>query len=120
MTTKKRILLIAALPLAIVVTFGVLALLPPRPGITKANFDRIQAGMKKTEVEQIFGGKGKSSPFRALVVRRDFDGGAVMCWDSDIGSWAGILFVDECVLEKQWHNSNETILDRIRRWLHLR
>jgi hypothetical protein len=39
--TKKHLLLIASLPVAIAVTFGVVALLPPRPGVTKANFDRI-------------------------------------------------------------------------------
>ena len=38
MTTKKRLLLLATLPLAIAVTLGVLAMLPPSPGVTKANF----------------------------------------------------------------------------------
>ena len=58
--TKRSLLLIASLPLTIAVTLGVLAMLPaifpPKPGVTKANFDRIEKGMTMTEVEAIFGG----------------------------------------------------------------
>ena len=109
MTTKKRILLIAALPLAIVVTFGVLAMLPPSPGVTKANFDRIQEGMTKAEVEEIFGGKGVP-----LWTSRE------LLWASDDGSEVEVDFgVVGCVQTKIWVSSNETILDKIRRWLHL-
>jgi hypothetical protein len=46
MTTTKRLLLIAALLLIVAaVILGVLSLLPPDPGVTKANFDRIEKGM---------------------------------------------------------------------------
>lgn len=44
MATKKRLFLIAALPLTIAVTIGMLAILPPRPDEMKAKFDRIQTG----------------------------------------------------------------------------
>jgi hypothetical protein len=43
--TKKRLLLIASLPAAIVVTLGILAVLPAQPGVSKTNFDRIETGM---------------------------------------------------------------------------
>src|ERR1017187_4650698 len=56
MATKKRLILIASLPLTIAVTVGVLALLPPSPGVTKANFDRIQDDMTNADVKQILGG----------------------------------------------------------------
>ena len=57
--TKKRLILIAALPLVIVaVTLGVLAMLPPGPGVTKANFDRIEKGMTLAQVELLLGGTG--------------------------------------------------------------
>jgi hypothetical protein len=56
--TKKRRALIAILTLTIAVILGVLAMLPPRPGVTKANFDRIEKGMTLAEVEEIFGEKG--------------------------------------------------------------
>jgi hypothetical protein len=55
MATKKRLLLIAVPPLSIAVTLGVLAMLPPGPGVTKANFDRIEKEMTRAEVEQVFG-----------------------------------------------------------------
>jgi hypothetical protein len=59
--TGKRLILIASVPLVIVVTLGVLALLPPddRPGVTKANFDRIEKWMTKAQVEEIFGREGR-------------------------------------------------------------
>ena len=49
--TKKRLLLIACLPLTVAVTLGVLAMLPPRPGVTKTNFGRMEIGMTRVEVE---------------------------------------------------------------------
>jgi hypothetical protein len=109
--TKKRLLLFASLPLAIVVALGVLAMIPPSPGVTKANFDRIEKGMTMAEVEEILGGKGKS--FHE-------DDKALMYWDADDGSLALIRFVDNCVPDKTWYDSDETIPDKIRRWLHLR
>jgi hypothetical protein len=59
--TKKRLLLIAALPLALAVIIGVLAMLPTRPGVTSTNFDRIEDGMLLEEVEAIFGRPGEWS-----------------------------------------------------------
>ncbi len=109
--TKKRLLLIASLPLVIVVTLGVLAMLPPRPGVTKANFDRIEKGMTRAEVEQIFDGKGEMARLHAIVEGN---------WGADDGSFAIIEFLEGCVVRKSWHDSDETILDKIRRWLHLR
>ena len=108
--TKKRLLLLAFLPLVIVVTLGVLAILPPSPGVTKANFDRIEKGMTKAEVEEIFGGKGEL--FHE-------DDKALMYWDADDGSVAWIRFQGDCVDGKGWLDSDEPILDKIRRWLRL-
>jgi hypothetical protein len=110
--TTKRLLLIATLPLAaLALTVGVLAMLQPddRPGVTKANFDRIEYGMTKEQVEEIFGREGVPlwSPRELL-------------WASDDGSEIEVDFgVVGCVQNKIWVSSNETILDKIRRWLHL-
>jgi outer membrane protein assembly factor BamE (lipoprotein component of BamABCDE complex) len=69
MAKKKRLLLIASLPLTIALTLGVLAMLPPPPGVTKANFDRIQEGMTRAEVEEIFGKPPLSDhPFRQRIL----------------------------------------------------
>ena len=108
MAPKKRLLLIASLPLTIVVTLCVLAMLPPSPGVTKANFDRIEKGMTKAEVEQIFGEKGE---WDAEIDR--------LVWQADDGTWACVWFIDGCVTQTNWLNPNETLLEKIRRWLHL-
>jgi hypothetical protein len=123
MTTKKRrLLLIAAVPLTIAVILGVLAMLPPGSGVSKANIDRIEKGMTLAQVEEIFGEKrklmgnlGGSLPF-APDARDD----PLFQRDAAAGSSAIIEVVDDCVTRKLWLLSDETILDKIRRWLHLR
>jgi hypothetical protein len=111
--TKKRFLLLASVPLVIVVTLGVPAVLPPNtcPGVTKANFDRIQEGMTKAEVEGIFGREGIM-----LGIERP----VMVLWETSDGSRTCITFKDNCVRDKNWNDSDETTLDKIRRWLHLR
>jgi hypothetical protein len=54
---KKKWWIIAAATIAgcIGLVLGVLTLLPPRPGVTKENFDRIEVGMARAEVEALFG-----------------------------------------------------------------
>jgi hypothetical protein len=113
MTKKKRLLLLASLPLAIAVTLGVLALLPPRLGVTKANFDRIEIGMTKAEVEAIF---GERSTFEAFV-KPSSDR---YSWQSDGGAqaWVYTTAGDNAVRNKVWLESAETIPNKIRRWLH--
>ncbi len=112
--TKKRFLLIAAVPLAIAVTLGVLALLPARPTVTKANFDRIDTGMTLAEVEQILGKKGE------LALNETQNQDRLTVWAADDGSKAYICSSDDCVTIALWNSSNETLLEKIRRWLHLR
>ena len=47
----------AATALCVGIALGVLAVLPSGPGVTKANFDRIEEGMTRAEVDELFGGK---------------------------------------------------------------
>jgi hypothetical protein len=113
--TKKRLLLIAAVPLAIVVTLaigvtlGVLVMLPPRPGVTKANFDSIKPGMKKAEVEEIFGREAQRMiPILDVGFPKPplFVPGAVLAvWVTDNRSGAYITFRDDCVTHATWHDS---------------
>jgi len=107
MATKTRLLLIASLPVTIALTFGVLSILPPRPGVTRTNFDRIENGMTRAEAEEIFGEKATGW-------------GEPRLWIANDVSMASIDITDDCVKGKEWHQFNETILDKIRRWLHLR
>ena len=110
--TKGRLLLIGLFPLAVVVALGVIAILPSGPGVTKSNFDRIENGMTTGEVEAIFGREGSIPVMHEhMWVRWSANDGS--------GSVAWIGFVDNCVERKEWLDSDATILDRIRRVLHL-
>jgi hypothetical protein len=139
---KKRLLLVASLPVTIAVILGVLAMLPPddRPGVTKANFDRIEEGMTRAEVEEIFGrpsdkiegltraeieltraeieqmaGGGKAEEFLIRIGPNNS-----RSWTANDGAEAEIYFKNDCVTGKLWLDSHGTFLDKIRRWLHLR
>jgi hypothetical protein len=120
MMTKKRLTLLAVLPLTIVVIFGVLAMLPPRSGVTKANFDRIKDGMDRTEVEEILGGKAHKIQPTHRVKGMPGPGVMVAFWGADDGSGVWITFMAGGVAGKHWQDSTETIPDKIRRWLHLK
>ena len=77
---KKRLLLIVGGMAAFVgLTLGVLALLPPKPGVTKENYDRIEVGMTRGEVEQIFG--GPANRFQPWVAARRLIERASPCVD---------------------------------------
>ena len=115
MATKKRLILIAAMLLAVfAVTLSILVLLPPSPGVTKANFDRIEKGMTVAEVEEIFG-RGANIVTRDVVEKND----RFRAWSEADGSRADIYFMDSFVTDKHWWESNETLFDKIRRWTHL-
>lgn len=113
--TKKRRCLIAACVLAacVGVVWAVLALLPPQPGVTKVNFDRIEDGMSISEVEQILGGPGVA--FHGFANRPP----ATFVWTGDGESLAFVEFTDNSVRGKTWRPSTETIFEKVRRWLHL-
>ena len=117
MMTKKCLALIAILLLTIIAIFGVLAVLPPRPGVTKSNFDRIQKGMTPAEVEAVFGVK----PLPVLHVSGAGNNQRLF-WHGDDGAMASVYFINgsiERVEDQVWSPSEETILDKIRRWFHL-
>jgi hypothetical protein len=115
--TRRRLLLIASLPLAVVVVFGVLAMLPARPGVTKANFDRIEVGMATTDVENLFGVAGDAIAFGNPP--RPRDQAYSLYWFANDGSVAWVRFADDRTTDKKWEQSRETTIGRIRRWLRL-
>ena len=118
--TRKRLLLIASLPLAIAVTLGVLALLPPSPGVNKANFDRIEKGMTRAEVEAIFGGPSESKTYTTVGEITTITDVWGQIEQGKCVGLANVNFQDEMVVDKEWHSVPETLLDKFRRWLHLR
>jgi len=108
MTRKRRYVISAAVLAACVgIALGVLAMLPPHPGVSKANYDRIEVGMPRAAVEAILG-----KPAEEV-------GRFASHWAADDGTWISILFRDDEVKETRFYESHETILDKFRRWLGL-
>jgi len=110
---KRLLLLIASLPLAVAISLGVLAMLPGS-GVTKANFDRIERGMRLADVEKILGGKARKVGIWSAPDREEEHD-----WIAEDGSWASFLIHDGCVRDSLWMDSTETPLQRMLRWLHL-
>jgi hypothetical protein len=55
---RRRTLLVALAGLAVVVAAGVVVLRPRQDRVTRANYDRIQIGMSRADVETILGPPG--------------------------------------------------------------
>jgi hypothetical protein len=110
---KKRLLLTAGL-LVMLASAGFVIMLAVQdsPGVTKANLDRIEEGMTRKEVEAIFGCQGaQTRPYRR---------GSVIKWLAEDGGSATVDFdLDGFVRGTDWTDANETILQKLRRWLHL-
>jgi hypothetical protein len=102
--TRVRYILAAIFTLA-VVGFVTVALWPPSPGVTHANFDRIQDGMTVAEVEAIMG-----KPDQRLGTERQW-------WTLPSGNSATVVYSEELVTEKIWPDADETIVRKIWRWL---
>jgi hypothetical protein len=91
---------------------------PPQPGVTKANFDRIEKGMSYAQVDAILGERSLLQ-----MVQGSFTSSLMYhqhSWWNDDGACAHIVFsLDDEVTDKTWHPSTETITDKLRRWLSL-
>ena len=122
--TKKRLFLIGGfLAACVCLPLGIIAVMPPGPGVTKANFDRIQEGMTKPEVQAILGEGSMPSFFHG-----DMHGGFMtsQTYTGADGSEASIWFAGKegheeegCVFDKTWRESTETPFQRICHWLHI-
>jgi hypothetical protein len=98
----------------VALALAVLATLPPRAGVTKANYDRIEEGMTLAEVQELFGKAGfvfHGYPNKPALA---------YCWENE-GRSLAILFFDENgkVVEKaNWAESTESIGDKMLRLIH--
>jgi hypothetical protein len=112
---KKRILTVAAFLVTLIgMPALVLALLPPRTGVTKGNFDRVEKGMTKAEVLGIFGEPPKGSALHGgLKIRHICE-----TWSGG-GGVASITFDEahERVADTEWTYSEEPFLQRILHFL---
>jgi hypothetical protein len=114
---KKACLVSAGIFVSIAcISLGILAILPPRLGIvSKANLDRIEKGMKFSEVTRLLGDSAgfleddpTDLPERYCIV-----------WRAADTSHAVITFENCLVSDAEWVGSPETVPDRIWRWLGL-
>src|SRR5262245_55940717 len=87
------------------------ALLPSGPGITKANFDHVEKGMDRAEVEKLFKGTGTQACAPACG-----NSCTSFQWTADDRACASISFVDSKVHEKRWTPSTETYPEKVCRW----
>ncbi len=112
---KKKWWIIGLATQAIAGGFAVVIpmLQPPRPGVTKANFNRIELGMAYADVEAKLG-KGS---WRFTRTSRGYHEG--YSWSADDGAGAHIWFCGGKVEDKRWHESTESVTDTLRRWLCL-
>lgn len=112
---RKRYLAVAGLLVILLVAgFGVDMMLPDGPGVTKANIDRVENGMTRDEAAALFGNE-----YYLGFTYGKTDSWMVKSWARDDGSFAEIVFTNGVVSSKTWRDSTETILAKLRRWLHL-
>jgi hypothetical protein len=113
---KRLILATVAVAVIACIVLAALATLPPRSGVTKANFDRIKAGMSRAEVEELFGRPADTSYLHGgLKIRH-----TVEVWHGVEGE--ATIICDEArglVADEQWSARDESILQRVRRLLRL-
>ena len=111
---RKRWLLAAGTMAGLVgVVLFVLAMLPPGPGVTKANFDRVEKGMTRAQVVAILG--------KATYEPPGWGGGPY--WTSNSGDEIRVRFdenqrVESMIWDDGWPSETliEKILDRLLWW----
>ena len=113
---RKR-LLVAAGTMAGLAGVGlvVLAMLPPAPGVTKLNFDRIEIGMTEADIEALLGRRAEKSEL-GLAKHGLLE---FAWWHGDDKAMVTITLHNGFVDEKRWAAPTETISEKIRRWLRL-
>lgn len=116
MTNKRRYLISTVVIAAgVCVALAVFAMLPTHPGVTKANFDRIEKGMTRAEVEAVLG--IESTPL--LEIRKWLPSTSGEVWHHADGSSATIMFDNGRVYIMHWSESTESLTDKLHRWLRL-
>ena len=112
MTKKHLMVAVAILAACAPLVLAVLAILPPRPGISKANFDRITVGMSKAEIQEILGGAASiTSPggktytqLAGIHGNRTPDGLLHQVWGGDTGVAIIAFDAQELAVHTHWIN----------------
>ena len=124
MTRKRRYLISAAVLAACVgIVLGVLAMQPPRPGVTKANFDQIKVGMTIADIDERF------APLSELDERIEdflgeennrlpqFKGKRHIQWDGREGKGQFLFDANGQVEKMTWHYHEPSFIKRLFRGL---
>jgi len=120
--TTKRVLVTVIVVSLIFVGLTVNMIFQPKSSVSKANFDRIQIGMTKEEVDKIFNwGKGEwsESSFgeaKQDVAKEDVVAGCV-AWGGDDGIATVIFDLRGRLVHKEWTDRPLTFLQKLRRSL---
>ena len=101
--------------LAVLLAIGIPAFLPPTPGVTYANYSRVEKGMTRAEVEALL---GKPDKVEALLGKPDMVAAPTRwSWDSADADHLWINFDENGRVEHSaWNATPEdrTALDRLR------
>jgi hypothetical protein len=91
--------------IGIALAFALPALLPPAPGITYANFSRIEKGMTREQVEALFGASSRAPRFSGRY------------WESEAGDSIWITYDERGQVEEAHWNGwpdKRTSLEKLR------
>jgi hypothetical protein len=111
MINKRLIVMGGAIAMAACAVLFVIAMLPPRVGVAKANFDRIKVGMTRADVATILGPPVYGYQECDLAPWVDF-------WNHDDGKDACVVeYFEDGVVDTHWLRNRETMVEKIRRWL---
>jgi len=113
---KRHVIAAALLALCIGVALGTFALLPPRPGVTKANFDRIEIGMTEAQLEALLGRKSAQSIDVEKIMRALYRDSKErhFIWTGVYGTAVIRIDEDERVVAPQWQDRGPTLFQRLR------
>ena len=119
---KKRLVVIVAIPIAVLGAIVIiLALIPAKPGVTKANFNRLDVGMTRNEVEAVFGGPCNEGLVQADSIFAFSSGQQHQAWQQawqGVDGFALVKFNENSQVEETtWHQRAGTIWDKLRRML---
>jgi hypothetical protein len=123
--TRRKWLIFPILAIVVLAGVSIYWLIPPRPGVTRANFHRLHKGMTLAQVEAILGSTGRKDGF---AIEFWPEVGDIWEWDGEEGSLLLTIY-PEVVTGGSFRTKNgaseklgdkpEGVLELLRRWLGL-
>ena len=110
----KRFRCISAFVLMLAfVSLAVVAMWPPRPGVTWSNYQRIELGMTESDVETLLGGKANTHQCELGEAAR-----VASWWPEDGLPLIHVSFVGGRVTKCEFHE-RDTMMTKLWRWLFI-